>query len=155
MTSLLFAEDKLDDLVAACAKRVSVHDNARNRLLYARALLHAGKQEEALAQAEQSVKLAPEDLTAKLTVMALHLRLAQGEAQLDAVNREMSPLNELVVKRSWEGDDLALHECFEMNYSLFLILSGHPDLARTRLDDWIAKVPQSDWAKEILAALEP
>jgi len=143
-----------EEVTGLCRVRLSLKDNAHNRLLLAKALARQQKWDEAAAEAEATLHLDRDSIPAHILLVAVDLRRSTDPAALNLAASHLFRAKQLLAR--WphsEEKDERLREV-ALNAALLNALGEEPQSARKWIEPLLDRDPNDPTAKEILSALD-
>jgi tetratricopeptide (TPR) repeat protein len=153
--ALLGLSPKSDSL-DICESRLKVSDTAFNHVLLASCWRKQQDWEKCRAEAEAALKLEPDNLAARLTIVALLIRQSTDNDSLAALPYLLKSISDILEKTTGTNEDKERYREFALNSILGHALWNYPDVAPARdlLDQFSKMFPDDVDAAKIRAALQ-
>jgi tetratricopeptide (TPR) repeat protein len=144
--------DRLD----LCESRLKVSNTAFNHLLLSSCWRKQQEWEKCRAEAEAALKLEPDNLAAKLTIVALLIRQSTDNDSLLALPDQLTSISDILEKSTGTDEDKERYREFALNSILVKVLWNYPEVAPARdlLDQFSKMFPNDEDAAKIRAALQ-
>jgi hypothetical protein len=144
------------DALDICESRLKASDTAWNHLLLASCWRKRQEWDKCRAEAEAALKLEPDNLAARLTIVALLIRLSTNNDSLRALPDQLNSVSGILEKSTGTDEDKERYREFALNSILGKVLWNYPDVAGVRdfLDQFSKMFPNDEDAAKIEAALQ-
>lgn len=141
------------ELTKLCELRLKSKESARNRLLLAKLLAKQGKFDDATAQAKLALRTEPDNVVARLMLLALAMRQSTDDNLPLSVAKDLDSANKaLAAMPPGEGKSGRARELI-LNTAIYVALLDQPDAARKLLDRFLRDRPGDQTARDIRNAL--
>jgi hypothetical protein len=153
MAAALEGPNPVTETIQVCEQRLKSRDSARNRLMLAKALAKAEQWDKAHAQARLAADLDPVEAIAPLLLVALEIRQSADQTSLRSTLSRLTRAQSLIERMpSGAEREQRLRE-FALNAAILAGLNGSIESARALVEKVLARNPDDEIAKEILACL--
>ena len=154
LAGTLARSERYDELLSSCEDHLKQKDSARAHILLAKAYERLKQWDNAEQEASAAFKLAPNDVTANLSLAALMLKRSQDADVLNDANTWLGRSEQLLSSLPAQQRTRQLVIDFTLTRSIYLALADDVDSARKWARTVIDSDKENELAKEILAAME-
>jgi tetratricopeptide (TPR) repeat protein len=148
LTLLLAMKEQHEKCAEAAVARIKQKDNARNRLMAAKAFAELGQWDKAEEQVRAGLKSEPEDMTCTLALAALCLK-RDDRKRLEEAGKHLDAVEKLMQKST---PDLARND-YAATRGVFHVLDGDADRGRELLREVLKRDRDHKTAKKAMIAL--
>ena len=140
-----------------CESRLKASDNARNHLLVASCWRKQQEWDKCRSEANAALKLEPDNLEAKLTLMALVIRQSTDDASLTPLKDLVGSISGILKDRTGTDEDKERKREFLLNLVIADALVNYPEQiedAKAKLREVLQQVPDDEDGLKIKEALQ-
>ncbi len=152
LIGIAYSGKSKEELVEICRERLQFKDTSRNRLLMIKALDHADKADQALAQAQAFFARAKDEPLANFALFAVMLKQAKTEAALVELDPQLDKCGKLFQKQVNPDEREQFGRLF-VDTGIYYALTGRRTEARAILRKAMQLLPDDKTVVEVMQAM--